>query len=318
MSTLQEQLQYAVDTKNLIRDAIKSKGIEISDKTVFRDYPEKIEEIQHEFTPEFTISPTGVLGSPIIKDTIIFPTEVKGQPASTTFSYNGTYETFFGVRRLVWPEYFLDVDIDEIISNNAQYYRTQEIDVSSVAVASSNIQKMRWLNALTLSKYSGEYNWRLLSNSPQSSALSLDLPEVTVLSSPDAGVDGHLISLSLNAPKAEILGSSPVGNTACFLHCTGTWRLPSVTDLRNTPRPQGDQTIYLPALQTQSHKDSMGYGSNTGIVHIYIGPNLTQIAGASNWKAHSAQVDVHIPAGNTTTKATLDAAGVSYTQDYAL
>lgn len=46
LKTLEDKLSYAYDTKIAIRDAIVTKGVDIPEGTVFRDYAAKIGEIE--------------------------------------------------------------------------------------------------------------------------------------------------------------------------------------------------------------------------------------------------------------------------------
>lgn len=99
----------------------------------------------------------------------------------------------------------------------------------------------------------------------------------------------------------------------------GTLEFPKCTHIGNISRPRsGNLSIYVPLLERQS--DTIFYvATGTGTVHLYIGPNLTTIANASNWANYSSSgaLDIHIPNGETTTKTTLTAAGVTaFTQDY--
>lgn len=317
MSSLKDQLQYAVDTKNLIKEAIKSKGVDVPDRTVFREYPEKINEILNEFTPQFPATPQGALLSPVIKEAVVFPTEVDGQAMSTTFTYQGTHETFWGVRRLVWPEYFLDVNLNQVITPTSQYGLTEALDISATALTGDNLNYMRHLNSISLRKYAGGLGWKLLNQSPISTQLKMDIPEVDLIDFFDAGTDAHLINLTLNAPSVKYVGYEGTSGVGTLQHCTGTWTFPALTDLRNIPRPNGEQTMYLPSIETQRWPQSFSTGGN-GMLHLYLGPNLSRVEAAPNWISHAANIDVHIPAGDSTTKSTLDAAGIPYTQDYDL
>ena len=53
MSTLSEKLDYLNETKNEIKEAIKNKGVELTDNTPFRKYANKIYDIESaEWKPE--------------------------------------------------------------------------------------------------------------------------------------------------------------------------------------------------------------------------------------------------------------------------
>lgn len=45
MGTLEEKLNYLNETKNLIRQALIAKGVEVPENTPFREYAEKINTI---------------------------------------------------------------------------------------------------------------------------------------------------------------------------------------------------------------------------------------------------------------------------------
>ena len=72
-------------------------------------------------------------------------------------------------------------------------------------------------------------------------------------------------------------------------------------------------SFYFPVIESLA---ASGTNAVYGI-HIYLGPNLSTISNATKFSS-SNYVTVHIPAGESTTKTTLDTAGVSYTQDYVI
>lgn len=101
----------------------------------------------------------------------------------------------------------------------------------------------------------------------------------------------------------------------------GTVVLPSCEKIDSGTRCPGSGTMIwkLPKLKTSTDPSYAAYaftkydGGDTGTVKVYIGADLEvqHYTGLGN-----AYVEVHIPAGDSTTKTTLDAQGVSYIQDY--
>lgn len=72
-------------------------------------------------------------------------------------------------------------------------------------------------------------------------------------------------------------------------------------------------SFYFPVIESLS---ATGISAVYGI-ELYLGPNMSTLNNSTKFAA-SNNVNIHIPAGNSTTKTTLDNAGLTYTQDYVI
>lgn len=319
MGTLVQKVEAAIASKNNIRQAIIRKGVDVPVRTPLRLYSEKIDDIINEYVPEWKVNDAGILTSVIIRDKLVFPTEVNGQAVSTTFGYTGTYESLWGIKSMEWPEYFLTVDFANVFptQNSARYSQLQEIkcgaNVINFHVYMNYISNMRKIH---LTNYSGTVGADWLTQYPVSTSLSFICPNAAGDFIANIGTASNLVDLTIDMPKITVIGGTST-NAAHLQYCTGDWTFPSASQLRYHRIPDGEQTLRLPALEQQTYGNGFNLGGG-GILHLYIGPNLTRCDCAANWVTNAARIDIHIPAGDTTTKATLDAAGVAYTQDYVI
>lgn len=70
MGTINEKLNYLLQTKENIKQAIKGKGVEITDSDSFRSYAEKIETIQAD-EPKVLIDYPSTYNLPVASATLI-------------------------------------------------------------------------------------------------------------------------------------------------------------------------------------------------------------------------------------------------------
>lgn len=112
----------------------------------------------------------------------------------------------------------------------------------------------------------------------------------------------------------------PSGNAK--LHICGALELPSCQTYNGFDLPDnGDYTLTLKLPAIVSMGTSSGtLQSSSGHCELYLGPNLVTLPQSARFveRVTSGNLVIHIPAGDTTTKATLDSAGVAYTQDYVI
>jgi hypothetical protein len=135
------------------------------------------------------------------------------------------------------------------------------------------------------------------------------------------GTNENVVQAFWNVPSATTLGTGgyqPKSGNTWFGNVNGPECL--TIDGICVPNKSGANTTYtLPKLTTINQWSFWNLGEAAGTLDLYIGPNLTNIHNdAKNRLVSATNISVHIPAGDTTTKATLDAAGVAYTQDYII
>lgn len=123
------------------------------------------------------------------------------------------------------------------------------------------------------------------------------------------------IPLQINAPKVIRLGVRTTSATRSFNFTgyTGTFHFDAAAKMAGVGDNDHPITIYLPSI-TEFDGDWNGTPSST--VDLYLGENLAELGSSSPAYLSNSFVTIHIPTGNTTTKATLDAAGIAYIQDY--
>lgn len=126
--------------------------------------------------------------------------------------------------------------------------------------------------------------------------------------------NGYCREIDWNFP--ELLSITLWYQNSLFANSTGVINMPKLESIVgnynwNKSNTTGKfYTIKCPSLRTMSNT-YFGTQGNGGI-KLYIGPNLSSAVAAIG------NAEIHIPAGDSTTKTTLDGLGVSYIQDYTL
>lgn len=315
MGTLLEKAQYALESKNQIKNALNTKGASIPVDFPFRGYPEKVLNL-------------------ITADAITHP---KFEADTSSGAWKITNALFD--LRVPSNHNGQTVTTAEIPANLLAFLRSiyAPLNCTTVKIAngSTDIEEIRLegctaLNSFSLSAYYGKLkrlilpaittftisNWQYVQEeltlpavtSLTGSTGSFTLPDTLKLdlrSLPEIRTTSQKIAKKWTAnDRFDVLESI---NGVFFLGASGSLYLPSLKVAKGTTNSLGtytDSAVFTPA--------------DGQTLDLYFGANLVELGALCIADLQNANVTVHIPTGDTTTKATLDTAGVAYVQDYAV
>lgn len=315
MGTLLEKAQYALESKNQIKNALNTKGASIPVDLPFRGYPEKVlnlvtaDAITH---PKFEADTS--TGAWKITDALFdlrVPSNHEGQTVTTA-----------------------EIPAN-LLARLRSIYAPLTCTNVKIANGSSDIEEIRLEGCVSLTTFSLSAYYSKLKR--------LTLPAITTF----ALVNWNYVQEELNLPAVTSLTTS-----------TGSFTLPDTlkVDLRSLPEIRttsqkiakkwnsndrfdaletvngvffvgASGSLYLPSLKVaKGTTNSLGTYTDTAVftvaegqtLDIYFGANVSELGTLCIADLQADGVTVHIPTGDTTTKATLDTAGVAYVQDYAV
>lgn len=230
----------------------------------------------------------------------------------TPFLLNGSWlNNEFG-RAMMVEKLIMEGDTNYMVHSNAYY-------VPGIGYQGINkrFKEATWSNLTRLCGFYCYVNSDEAQNYPK---LTLNFPKVTLMqaAASSAGfygdtTNGRYREIDFNFPELESIVLIANGMNM-FSGSIGTINMPKLKSITGnytwfkSSTTNKSYTMLCPALETMTNT-SFGSTGNGGI-KLYIGPNL------SNAVAAIGNAEIHIPAGDSTTKMTLDTLGVSYTQDY--
>jgi len=315
MGTLLEKAQYALESKNQIKNALNTKGASIPVDLPFRGYPEKVlnlvtaDAITH---PKFEADAT--TGAWKITDALFdlrVPSNYQGQTVTTAeISTN----LLARLRSIFAPLTCTNVKIANG-SNNIEEIRLEgcsSLTSFSLSAYYGNLKRLI-LPAMTTFTIS---NWDYVQE-------ELTLPAVTSLT-------GSTGSFTLpDDLKVDLRSLPEIRTTAQKIakKWTANDRFDAVATINGVFFVGASGSLYLPSLTVaKGTTNSLGTYTDTAVftvaegqtLDLYFGANVSELGTLCIADLQAQGVTVHIPTGDTTTKATLDTAGVAYVQDYAV
>jgi len=315
MGTLLEKAQYALESKNQIKNALNTKGASIPVDLPFRGYPEKVlnlvtaDAITH---PKFEADAT--TGAWKITDALFdlrVPSNYQGQSVTTAeISTN----LLARLRSIFAPLTCTNVKIANG-SNNIEEIRLEgcsSLTSFSLSAYYGNLKRLI-LPAMTTFTIS---NWDYVQE-------ELTLPAVTSLT-------GSTGSFTLpDDLKVDLRSLPEIRTTAQKIakKWTANDRFDAVATINGVFFVGASGSLYLPSLTVaKGTTNSLGTYTDTAVftvaegqtLDLYFGANVSELGTLCIADLQAQGVTVHIPTGDTTTKATLDTAGVAYVQDYAV
>lgn len=315
MGTLLEKAQYALESKNQIKNALNTKGASIPVDLPFRAYPEKVlnlvtaDAITH---PTFEADATTSAWK--ITDALFdlrVPSNHEGQTVTTAeISAN----LLARLRSIYAPLTCTNVKIANG-STNIEEIRLEGCASLSSFSLSAYYSKLKRLILPAMTTFTVQ-NWQYVQE-------ELTLPTVTALTHSAA-------NMTLPATLKIDLRSLPLVKTSsqkCAKVWTANDRFDALETVNGVFFVGASGSLYLPSLAVaKGTTDSLGTYTDTAVftpaegqtLDIYFGANVSELGTLCIADLKNTNVTVHIPTGNTTTKATLDTAGVSYVQDYAV
>ena len=315
MGTLFEKAQYALESKNQVKEALNRKGASIGVDLPFRSYPEKVLNL-------------------ITADAITHPTF----EADTS---SGAWKITDAVFDLRVPSNYDGQTVTtaeisaSLLARLRSIYAPLTCTTVKIANGSTDIEEIRLegctaLNSFTLSAYYGKLkrvilpaittftisNWNYVQE-------ELTLPAVTSLT-------GSTGSFTLpDALKLDLRSLPEIRTTSQKIakKWTANDRFDALETIHGFIFVGASGSLFLPSLKVaKGTTNSMGNYTDTAVftpadgqtLDLYFGANLAEIGTLCATDLKNENVTVHIPTGDTTTKATLDTAGVAYVQDYAV
>lgn len=284
-----------------------------------------------------TYSSSGQLQRIIQGDVFTIPISSEGIFASTTFQPEGntvfnnasqdpivTYLQFY--RKIIIPEYFANMNFTFSGGSNS-FNHIEEIEWLgngswTQLTSMNNLYQNQNLVTISAPNYTGTVTYGINNGR----YFNLKMPNATVFYTSRS----YSGSYSYLGPDSDLSGVITIGNNRAGYYygptegLYGTYTFPSCTELINMPKSGSNSvdplTLYLPQLTTFTNyfSSSTNY---TGYTNLYIGRSLSTVSATMvtsiNTYIANGTLTIHIPAGVSGTKQTLDNAGItSYIQDY--
>lgn len=288
-------------------------------------------------TPEWTADPTtNQLTTMYYKTALTYPTEASdGTPLSTTFSPSVTIQRL-GLQyfeKIIVPEYFTQVSsggwgtISDWLAFNVKSLEIHSTgDVSWQH--SGYWEKLQKVYCATRTAFGLSVRTRKKELPELDGATVIDLPNATSITSQDWGVywSTELVDrFVVNAPKVVTIQSSDTYEPLFGVDWCGDNTFPELTTINTllNPRYAGfTNTIRAPKLTTLGNNFIWSGTTHRGKVSLYVGPNLTSIhnnpSNRMPTQITAGILEIHIPEGESATKAYLDSKGIAYIQDYEI
>lgn len=228
-------------------------------------------------------------------------------------------------KRVVIPSYFTRGSFEDGAFDYG-LMRIEEIE-NNASKDGNNAQKVQFWNVCPLRKYKSSYDGAVImvvdpSNHDGEGPFEIDLPNATGtlnLSHHNSYGTRYGRELLVNAPNVSAL-VKPSGFNDGTEFIYGTYHIESATYMEGwaTVCVRGHNAFYLDSIESLG--EMFFDGSFAGTTDMYLGPHLNTINGTASNSFKSAitagKLTIHISPGINTTKTTLDAAGISYIQDY--
>lgn len=275
-------------------------------------------------------------------DEFVVPTvDDNNDPVTTTLSKPSSTASvwpFFYSKKLIIPSYFTVItDIYGSLGSTINVNTVEEIVVQGNPVSGLFWYDTRVCDNLHKATSNQEY----LDNSSNpgnrayicvrggtpTKPVTIDFPNLIKASSNAGGTGvallisptsdpGSAVPCTVNCPNLTILGNNSALNIDVS-YCTGTYDFPSTYEVHGIKDVYYENTFKFPAITTFWNNSSLM--SPQAPLHLYFGPDLASIQGSNGVNSLKAtNVDIHIPAGDSATKTTLDNNSISYTQDYVV
>lgn len=329
------KLQALGNSVTAIGEAAKNKGAPLDPETTpLSEWAGAIDNIPIEPLEWIADPLTNQLVRPYYPTSFTFPTEATdGTPLSTTFDpvYVPMYFACLLYQKIIIPEYFTSVKFNNITNYFSDwiswaFYREMEIHATGVVEDGDNLlphsQYLQKLYCATKGEFDLRMRTRYKTITELGETSVLDIPNATSLTSRTLGVYWNAEKVDtfiINAPKITALG--PTSNYDFGIDWCGDNTFPEVTSLNclKNPRYAGFvNTVKLPKLSEIT--TYFMYSTGLGKLVLYVGPNLTDISSTSRVinNITNGYLEIHIPAGDSTTKTYLDNNGINYIQDYTI
>lgn len=279
---------------------------------------------------QITVDSAGrINGTDISGETATVPTTSKdGSPVSPVFNPTNIFALWpliISAKKFVVPRYFTTISWNSGSSSDYAYDYNPVTEVEFNAEAMPNGGPDTFQNLLRvftnlrkLVVNETEYvQLRLTYGGSSGTAddpIEIKLTDATNLNACNVSSNLNSKYFVVTADKVTTLTGQSGNNSQFRYGAGGTLSLRSLEVMPHESFGYGTKLVtYLPALTTIEGDNNFGAGSTT----LYIGPNLSTMSSTAAGKMAN-NATVHIPPGESTTKATLDSLGVPYIQDYII
>lgn len=278
---------------------------------------------------QITVNSSGrITGTDISGETAVVPTTSKdGSPVSPVFNPTSIFALWpliVSAKKFVVPSYFTNISwnsgsgsdyaydynpVTEVELNAEEMYNDGFDTFQNFLRVFTNLRKLvinKTARVALRFTYGG-------ASGTVDTPIEVELPDATSLAASDVSSNVDSKYFKVTADKVTTLyGQS--GTKSQFRYGNGTLSLRALQVMPDQSFGYGTKLVtYLPALTTIEGTNNFGAGSTT----LYIGPNLSTVNSTTAGKMIS-NATIHIPPGESTTKATLDSLGVPYIQDYII
>lgn len=315
MGTLFEKAQYALESKNQVKEALNLKGASIGVDLPFRSYPEKVLNlITADAITHCTFEADTASGAWKITDAAFdlrVPSNNDGQTVTTA---EISAYLLARLRSIYAPLTCTTVKIANG-SSDIEEIRLEGCTALKTFSLSAGYGKLKRLILPAITTFTIA-NWHYVKE-------ELSLPSVTSLTS-----SGGSFPLP-DELKLDLRSLPEIRSTAQTIakKWTANDRFDALETINGVFFVGASGALYLPSLKVaKGTTNSVGTYTDTAVftpadgqtLDLYFGANLVELGTLCIADLNNENVTVHIPVGNTHTKATLDTAGVAYVQDYAV
>lgn len=306
-----------------IREAVVEKGAIIPEGTDLELWADRIEAIPVDLIlwEQVNNQPSNMRA----RNVVTIPEAINGVPMGTTLTFytnDGITRTLQSVARVVViPEYYQNVNVEPnaFISGYPAYINIEEMEYKGVgSFVWGRTQQYGKLWRFTAENMTAEYQGII--GGRYADYIEINVPKA-IGCRMHGGTAENVVQAFWNVSSATTLG---VGGYQpdCGINWYGNVSAPKATliDGLCIPNKAGVKTVYtLPLLNTINQWTFWNYASAAGSMELYIGKNLDTINNnAVNALTTATNITLHIPAGDSTTKDTLDMYDIPYVQDYVM
>lgn len=315
MGTLFEKAQYALESKNQVKEALNRKGASIGVDLPFRSYPEKVlnlitaDAITHPTFEADTASGAWKLTDAVFD--LRVPSNHDGQTVTTA-----------------------EISAS-LLARLRSIYAPLTCTTVKIANGSTDIEEIRLegctaLNSFSLSAYYGKLKRVILPAITTFTIINWNYVQEELTLPAVKSLTGSTGSFTLpDELKLDLRSLPEIRATAQKIakKWTANDRFDALETINGVFFVGASGALYLPSLKVaKGTTNSLGNYTDTAVftpadgqtLDLYFGANLVELGTLCIADLNNENVTVHIPAGNTHTKATLDTAGVAYVQDYAV
>lgn len=289
----------------------------------------------------------------VVGDVFTFPVQMDtGVPPNRTINLvsntatAGAYLPLFLFTRVRIPSYFETTNIvvttppvgsggttTTVLSAALRY-----IDINSRFITNCHLNANGYLREINLNEVTDnngsivQVTWANNQTYKDELPLAINAPKMTgtlAIGINSYASSGSMKPIFIDAPYATIFrGATRANSTTVYttLDGPGQFCLPSVRTIGGIWIPTDASHVLEMRFPRITRVNTLSHGNNgsetfigsgrAGTTNLYLGPDVNYFAIYGLSAPGDSRIHIHIPAGDSTTKTTLDTAGFTYVQDY--